>query len=187
MERYFKISKEAEYYKDLMDYSEKSKQQNDFINKFFKENNIVANEYTMGGDGRVNIPFSEDDKKEIHLSINPTEEDISNFSSMLCKPDGYGLCKFKKSSKIAKKFAQQCIDNQIIINLYKPRVGDYVFNSCLYRYSMEQFGCEDVIYLLLKYNYIEEKSVLSKGFTEIKASEYYDAKSKYEVGKEHKK
>ena len=172
MKKYFIINKEAEYYKDFVEYRKLETQQRKFINKFFNEYNIEANDYMISGNGFCNVPFDEYDKSEIKLYIIPTDNDEKNFSKMLCKPHDYGLCQFKKSSKISKDFAQRCIDEQIVINLHEPRIGDYI-KSLIFRCNTTRFMYDGVIYIKVESDYLTNETVIPVGFDEIKASEYH--------------
>ncbi|MCD3321677.1 hypothetical protein G8V07_14620 [Clostridium botulinum D/C] len=181
MERYFMVQEESKYMQALNKYMKLEEQQRKFVNRFFKENNIEAYKYDLSGTGFMNTPFNEDDKNEITLRIIPTENDINNFNNILCKADEHGLCQFKKSSKLSKDFAQQCIDNKIPINLHLPRVSDY-FESLSYGFygcSYEQFEYNNKLYLKVESRYLKENDT-PKGFIDIKASEFYIAKEKEE-------
>ena len=179
MERSFIASKESKYVQDLNEYVEQNKQQKEFVRKFFIEKGIEANCFIVGGNGFMGVPFQEGDKKEITIDIEATENDLIKFSKMLCKVGENGLNKFKKSSSIAKEFAQKCIDEQIIINLWSPRISDYFeslgCNGCNYSH----FPVGDDLYIKVSSKYLKETDVV-EGFTEIKLSEYYIAKEKFE-------
>src|SRR5574344_1436880 len=125
MEKSFIVSKESEYRKDFDKYIEMVNEQKKFINKFFDEKGIKGVQYKMWGNGSYDVPFNEEENSEIKLGIIPTEEDSATYSKSLTKPNEYHLCYFKKSSKMAKEFAKRCINEKIIINIYKPRVSDY--------------------------------------------------------------
>lgn len=174
MERAFIVTSESEYFKDYAKFLEKNEEQRAFINKFFNEKGIDGNTYIVGGNGMMNVPFSESDKSEIGLRVESTEINLSKFGKMLCKEDQNGLCAFKKSSKIAKEFADKCVDLRIPINLYSPRVGDYFasLRHGIYGCSSERFLLDDIIYLKIISEYITADET-PEGFTEIKLSEYH--------------
>lgn len=172
MERAFIVTKESKYFKSLEQYDLLRKQQIDFIDKFFKEKGIEATEYYMHGDGMVNCPFSEYEMDTIGLGINPTEKDVKKFGKILGKKDSYGLQHFRKNSKLAKEFKEKCINEQAIVNLYEPRVGEYFKDLFLNKHSTERFKMESQIYIKLESDNLT-KNETPEGFIEIKLSEYY--------------
>ena len=179
MERSFIATKESEYVKDFDKYSELNNQQKEFVNKFFTEKGIEANCYRIGGNGSVNKPFNDYDKNNIGFSIIPTDNDLIKFSKMLCKPDNNDLCAFKKSSTISKEFAQKCVDENIVINLHSPRISNYFISLGWHGLSRSQFPVGDDLYIKVSSEHLEADDVV-EGFTEIKLSEYYIAKEKFE-------
>lgn len=172
MEKAFIITKDSEYSKELDEYIDLSNQQKKFINKYFAENSIEATTYHMSGNGGVNSCFDDYEKHEISLSIEPTENDSIRFLGMLRKKNEYGLCKFKKNSSLLKDFAQRCIDEKVVINLWQPRISDY-FKSIRYRgCGMTRFVLNDIMYMKIDSDYLDDKEV-PDGFIEIKLSEFY--------------
>ena len=183
MERSFIVSKESTYREDFDKYVGMVEQQKKFINSFFNEKGITANEYKIHGNGSCNSPFKEYEKSDIRLSIVPTEEDLITYGKNLNKPNDYDLCYFKKNSKISKEFAQRCVDEQIVINIYRPRVSDYFkslggFRGC----SRQQFEYEGKLYLKVESDSLD-KDDTPKGFEEIKLSEYHLAEEEFEANK----
>ncbi|WP_206459349.1 hypothetical protein [Anaerovorax sp. IOR16] len=171
MERAFIINKESKYYKDLHTYYDLLNNQKDFICKFFNENNIESKMYRMGGNGRINEPFKECDKKEIYLSIIPTKQDLVNFESILNKKEDSNGCRsFKKNCNLAKKFAQECIENQIVINAFEPRVADYF--DCIYGCRYSRFEYNHKLYVKID-NELLNSIETPEGFQEIKLSEFH--------------
>lgn len=178
MERSFIATKESKYAQELNEYIKLTKQQREFVKEFFIEKGIEANCFIVRGNGFMNIPFNEYDKKDICLSIEATENDLTKFGKTLCKPSD-GLYTFKKSSSIAKEFANECIDKRVVINLWSPRVSDY-FKSLGHRgLSYSQFENEDVLYIKVDSEYLKEDDI-PEGFVEIKTSDFYIAKEEYE-------
>lgn len=172
MERCFIATKDSELFKDFDTYQEKAEVQRKFIKKFFIEKGIEGTCYHMSGTGIVGQPFDKDEKSNIGLSIEATEVNINKFNKMLCKPNQYKLCAFKKNSSMAKEFAQKCVDNKIIINLYEPDLRDY-FKSLGYKgYTYERFIHEGELYIRISSEYLKEDDI-PRGFKVIKASEYY--------------
>lgn len=181
MERSFIISKESKYYIDYEKHLAKAEEQREFVIKFFNEKSIEANKYIVGGDGFVNKPFSKYEKSNVTLSIDPTENDLNKFGKMLTKPNHKrcGLCSFKKNSTIAKEFAQKCVDEKIVINLWKPRIGDYFQSLGFYGCGWQRFSYNDTLYIKVQSDYLKSNDT-PDGFIEIKLSEYYKAKEEYD-------
>ena len=180
MERCFIVSKESKYYKDIIIHSEVEKTQHEFVKKFFIEKGIEGSTYVVRGNGCVNSPFKDYEKLEITFSIEPTEGNLTKFGKILCKPDRNDLCGFRKNSSIAKEFAQKCIDEQIPINLFAPRVNDYFesLGNGLYGCNSQRFAHNDIVYLKVDGEYLTAEDT-PVGFTEIKVSEFYKALEDY--------
>jgi hypothetical protein len=173
MEKSFIATSESKLTKDLNAYYEMAQSQREFINKFFSEHGIEANKYLVSGSGGVCCTFDDWNKSEITLSIDPTDSDIQKFGSTLSKPSQQtGLCKFRKTSKIGKIFAQRCVDEKIIINLWGPRIGDYFRSINMMGASWERLKKDDSYYIKIDSNYLKEGDI-PEGFIEIKLSEYH--------------
>lgn len=71
MEKYFIVSPESKLYKDYFDYIQNKKAVHEHIKRFFDKYDIKAQYYGCLGDW---------------LYIEPTEEDLKAFDSMLCQP-----------------------------------------------------------------------------------------------------
>ena len=95
---------------------------------------------------------------------------------MLRKSDDYGLCGFRKNSSLAKEFAQRCVDEQIPINLWSPKISDYFesLGNGIYGCSSLEFSYNDIVYLKVDGERLTTEDT-PVGFTEIKASEFYKA------------
>ena len=172
MEKAFRIESNAKYYIDLEKYIANADQQRKLVDNFCKSKGIESTRYRVGGDGFVNKPFEEHEKEDIGLDIIPTEKDKENFGKMLRKENNYGLCPFKKKSKINKDFQNYCIETQMIINLSEPYLRDYLKSLDCGRYSRSLFKHEDVWYLKVISDYLKDDDI-PEGFTEIKLSEFY--------------
>lgn len=179
MERSFIATKESKYVQDWDKYLELREQQNEVVKEFFTEKGIETNCYRVGGNGSVNKPFSNYNEKEIGLDIEPTENDLVKFGKMLCKPMSNGLCSFRKNSSISKEFAQKCVEEQIVINLYSPRMSDYFKSLGYHGLTRSQFPIGNDLYVKVTSEYLNEEDT-PEGFTEIKLSEYYLAEEKLE-------
>ncbi len=173
MERCFKVSKESELVKDYVTYNALLDIQRDFINKFFEVHAITSKKFLVSGDGSINVPFGEYNKSRIRLWIEPTEKDITSFGGIITKPNKYhGLCAFKSNSYIAKEFAQKCVDEHIVINLYRPDMRDYFKSLGLSGYRSNFFKHDEEFYLKIDSEALKSEDTPT-GFTEIKKSEYY--------------
>ena len=176
MERCFIVTKESELLQAIEKYRSMEEDQRIFVNQFMVEKGIKSNGFIISGNGWINKPFENYEKKDINLSIEPTKEDIENFENILKKPNkNHGLCSFKKNSSIAKEFSQRCVDEKIVINLWKPRVSDY-FGSLAYKgCSLRDFTHDDKFYLEIRSDHLSQDE-MPNGFIEIKQIEYYQAK-----------
>ncbi|APC41550.1 hypothetical protein [Clostridium estertheticum] len=179
MERSFMVTKESKYLQDLNKVIVFSEQQREFVKKFFIEEEIETSVYMMGGNGFMNCSFEEYNKKGIRLSIQPSENDLIKFCKMLCKPDENNLYAFKKSSKISKEFSQKCVNEKIVINLSGPRISDYFESLGCYGCSYSQFPNGENLYIKVESKHLKETDVV-EGFIEIKLSDFYIAKEKFE-------
>jgi len=186
VERAFIASKESEYCKDLYAYFELQKQQKKFINKYFEEKGIKAKAYLISGNGSVNSPFKDWQKDDIHISIEAEQSDISKFGKMLCKGNEYGLRRFKVKSEIGKDFAQRCIDEQVIINLYEPKLRDYFSSLGYMGYGLHRFIHNGKLYLKINSDLMSPFEI-PKDFTEIKLSEFHKAYEELEKNNKEEK
>lgn len=181
MEKAFIVSKESELYKDIEKYRKLESEQKKLINKFFEEHGIEANTYRITGDGLVNKPFQGYDS-DIALHIDPTKNDLNNYGKLLNKEGRYGLRTFRKNSKIAKEFTKRCIDEQIVINLWYPRVGDYFESISFYGCGFTIFEHENCVYLRVESNFLKEDDI-PEGFKEIRLWEFYKMQEEFERNK----
>jgi hypothetical protein len=179
MERSFIATKESRYYKNFIKYQEDAERQRVFVKEFFKKSGVETREFYIIGDGMVGIPFDDYDKKNITLAIMPTEKDINSFGKYLLKPDHIGLRAFRKNSKFAKVFAQKCIDEQIVINIYHLDLRDYFKSIDCASYNYSRIPCEEGFYIKIESKGLNE-SEIPEGFTEIKLSEFHKAKEEFE-------
>lgn len=185
MERCFIATKESKWLKDYNNYREKAKQQRKFADEFFKEKGIDGQHYLISGNGMMNRPFEEFGKKNIRLSIEPTENNLDKFEKILSKVGKYGLCEFRKNSSINKEFQQRCIDEKVVINLWEPDIRDYFKNLRWKGCSYQGFKYKGTWYMKLESEFLKEDDT-PEGFKEIKASEYYMVKEKMEEEKKGK-
>lgn len=180
MERCFIATKENDFIQAYERYKEMAEKQRKVVAEFMEINGIESNVFIVSGNGFVNCPFEEHNKSNIVLYIEPTEKDIKNFGKFLRKPNkNHGLCGFKKNSAISKEFAQKCIDEEVVINLWKPRGGDYFNTRSYFGCTWELFEIGNKTYLRVESDHLV-KDETPKGLTEIKKSEFYQALEEYE-------
>lgn len=172
MERAFMVGDSHTLFLKQRNYQMNIKKQKEFVGRFCGENGIESVQYHMGGNGSVNVSFGETHKKNITFGIIPTENDKQKFASQLRVPNEYGVSNFKKSSPIAKLFAELCIKEEIVVNIWSPRIGDY-FKSLGYAgYSSRCFEYNEKVYVSVSSKNLD-KDELPDGFEEIKMSELY--------------
>lgn len=177
MEKFYIVTNEK-YLTDKQNFDKLCEVQRDFINGFFEEHNIHGASYYMGGDGFVNCAFDERSKKSIRLYIEPSAENKHEFSKqLLSKLHRTGLIGFRKNSKLLQDFQQQCVEKHIPINLWRPRIGDYIDKLLMGGYRHQQFECDGKVYLMVESNKLSEDEQF-EGFVEIKGSEYHTALEK---------
>jgi hypothetical protein len=179
MEKSFMVSKESEFIKAYENYVQELDNQKDFINAFFKKHNIETTVYMIRGNGFVNQPFKEYSKSDISLYIEPTENDISKFGKTLSKPKNNGLRSFRSNSIISKEFQNECVKEEIVINLYHPTPREY-FSSLGYAgFNWSFFKSNDTYYMKITSERLENSDI-PNGFSEIKLSEFYKAREEFE-------
>ncbi|MGL4454070.1 MAG: hypothetical protein ACRCTZ_23210, partial [Sarcina sp.] len=120
--------------------------------------------------------FKESDKKDIRLEIDPTVEDELTFKGQLNKTrTREGRRSFRKSSKLLKKFQDECVKNKVVVNICDVDMRDYFKGMGLKGYSRSIVICEDCYYLKLSSDYLKADDT-PDGLEEIKMSEYYKIK-----------
>lgn len=153
------------------------KNQKEFIRRICQEYDIDGDKYILSGNGFVNSPFTECYKTDIRIRIEATENNLEKFNKELtAKKEIYPNCKlvgFRKNSKTMKDIQQKCIDEHIVINLCKPRVGDYIKELAYGGYRHQEFEYNDKYYVLVESDKLKDEPI--DGFEEIKGSEYYTA------------
>lgn len=187
MERFY-IVKNEKYLESIKRDQELSQKRNAFVKKFFEENGIDGSTYILHGNGRMNIPFQECDKKGICLEIEDTDNNNEQYGSQFKVSRHEGMQAFRKSSSLLKKFQDECIQNETVINLFETRTGDYFKGIEMGGYSHSLFMSDGELLLRVtteRYNR-QDFSPKFEGFNEIKASEFFTAKERYEVSKGEK-
>lgn len=179
MERSFLIKKESKYYKDYEEYISKSKTQRDLVTRFLEKNNIETRKFCVSGDGMCNSPFHEECMKDIRLLLIPTEEDVKLYQNQFTRIDDDGVCRLRATSKLSKIFQRYCIDNQIIINILKPDLRDYLKSMDWMGYITSMIPCDKGYYLKVLNDLLKEDDI-PEGFEVIKTSEFYKYREEYE-------
>lgn len=175
MQRSFKAPKGSKYYEDFMKYVQMRKEQKEKVFEFLRVNDIEAETYYLRGEGSYNVPFNDDEKGDISLYIVPKNDDVMKLS--LCKVLSDGLRKIRKTSKIGKAFANYCVENKIIINIWEPDIRDYfddfLFGNTRTRrfYDKE----DDVFYVNIEGDRFDNTFKSMNGLIEIKNSEFFKA------------
>lgn len=182
MEKFFIVTNE-QFLKEIDDFRENERIRKDFIKEFFEKHGIFGTVYYINGNGSINAPFEEYQKKNINLYIGKSDENTEKFGKQLKKPvrfdDGYYLYAFRKDSRILKEFQQACVDKGIVINSHWHREGDYFKELHMGGYSVTRFEIDGKFYLRIE----TQKNGITpeyEGFEEIKGSEYFLAAEKFE-------
>ena len=154
-----------------------NRSRNEFIKKFYTDNNIDGEEYYFGGNGACNRPFIESEKDNINLHINDTENNRKRYGKQFAKSRFKGMVKLRKKSKLLKLFQSACIEKDIVVNLFETRPGEYFDELSLGGYSTRLFTFDDRIYLRISTDSYQNRTITPKydGFEEIKASEFFTA------------
>lgn len=175
IEKYY-IVENPDFIKESRFLEKAKKDRYQMINDFFEEHGIDGDYYYFSGNGSVNKPFSENEKRGICLSISLTEQNKKNFGDQLKKnPCRNGLFDFKKSSPILKSFQDACIERQVIVNLWDSFIGDYFSELHFGGFSHRHFEINGKMYLEIDSNRYDSVTPEKEGFTEIKASTFFEA------------
>lgn len=178
MDKFFRITNDG-FKEEVKWYIETSQAQNNFIKKFFEENNIDGTQYYIRGTGMCNCEFQERNKENITLSIMPTENNTERFGKDFKQSLCDGLVSLRKTSKLLKKFQDECIQNKVVINLLRIRVGDYFKELHFGGFGTGGLHEYDGAYYLNIHTSKHDTITPEKdGFEEIKGSEYYSVVEK---------
>ena len=173
MEKFYIINN-TNFLNELRNYRKADRIRNAFIKEFYESHNIEGKSYYMRGDGRVNCAFSEFNKTDISLYIPDNGKNVEQLGKWLKVPRLDGLRELKKSSSLLKEFQEECIEKEIVINLWYPRIGDYFQEIQYGGYKSSNFEYEGITYLSIDAN-VDSLTPKEEGFTEIKGSEFYKA------------
>lgn len=172
VEKFYKISNES-LAKEVDFYINENKKRNTLIKEFFEKHGIEGNVYYITANGLCNKAYKEELKNNIKLCIglNNAEKFSEHLKKNSICPDTVEL---KKSSKILKDFQNECVKRNIIINLLRVNVGEYFKELGYGGYSTSGLHQKDgYYYLKISTTKFESITPNSKGFEEIKGSEYY--------------
>ena len=172
MERAFIVAENSKFFEQHKEYMKTANIQRELVKKFMTEKGIESNQYRVTGNGSVGVPFSERYKDDIRLGIIPTATDKERFGRHLTIPKRQEVCYFKANSFITKEFAQKCVDEQTVINLWEPRLGDHFKSVGWKGHSHRYFEHDGTYYASIDCDTIDPKET-PEGFTEIKLSELY--------------
>ena len=172
MERAFIVTEKSKFYEGYQEYRKTVQSQRELVNGFLTEKGIKSNRYIVTGNGFVGVPFKECHKDDICLGIVPDAEDKEKFKKFLSVPKREGICYFKAKTVITKEFAQKCVDEQVVINLWQPRLGDEFKSVGWKGHSHRYFEHEGTYYASIDCETID-KNETPEGFIEIKLSELY--------------
>jgi hypothetical protein len=170
MEKYFIVTEESSLYGDFMAYKENLRMVNELVKKFMEKHGIETSYYS---------PTTE------KLYIQPTENDIQKFDSVLAKPVEGGLRAFKKNSLIGKDWCNRLKEANLKV-LHKPFVPFYFRRALGGYYQTRLFEIDGTVYCSINANYTHLEA--TKGMVEMKASEFFriieDYESRNQGGKE---
>ena len=183
----YKISKDSDYAKEYARYERDEKRRLELCEKFAKEKGITGSKFAIAGDGSVNMPFNENQKRNIYFFIEDNELNRERFKGSLKKKSSLSraLRVFSRNSKVSKEFAKRCIDEGIVVNNHNPDAWAYLEDlkrlNSEYKYSLFESG--DFMYMKID---MERRIDITapEGFEEIPVSEFYFI---YENLKEGKK
>lgn len=104
----------------MVDYKKAKLERNLFVRDFFEQYKIKGKRYYICGKGDINVPFANDEKKNITLFIEDNKDNSINLEKHIKKTKKiFELLELKRSSNILKNFQDECVKKGIIINLYK--------------------------------------------------------------------
>ncbi len=183
MERAFIVTPGCEFHKAYEKYQSQHDEQMELVKTFMLDKGIESKNYQVTGQGSCGVPFTDRDKKNIRFGINPTPKDKEKFEGMLKTPSRIDICYFKANTQISKDFAQKCVDNQIVINLWRPQFRDYFKSLGLKGCSHRYFEHNGTYYASIDSDALNNQDTkeVPTGFTEIKLSELYRVIEEIEV------
>lgn len=172
----YRISKDSDYVKEYARYERDEERRLELCEKFAKEKGITGSKFAIAGDGSVNMPFNENQKKSIYFFIEDNEHNNERFKDSLKKKSSLSraLRVFSRNSKISKEFAKRCIDEGIVVNNHNPNAWAYLEDlkrlNSEYKYSLFESG--DFMYMKIDMGRSIDITA-PEGFEEIPVSEFY--------------
>lgn len=186
----YRISKDSDYAKEYARYERDEERRLELCEKFAKEKGITGSKFAIAGDGSVNMPFNENQKKSIYFFIEDNEYNNERFKDSLKKKSSLSraLRVFSRNSKISKEFAKRCIDEGIVVNNHNPNAWAYLEDlkrlNSEYKYSLFESG--DFMYMKIDMGRSIDITA-PEGFEEIPVSEFYFIYENLKEGKENDK
>lgn len=154
IEKFYIAEEGSRLREDYLRYSENTLEVCDMVNIFCEQNDIEAFIYHANSSG---------------LSIEATDKDLKRFGNQLCNPDKFGLSRFKKNSKMHKKWVKLLEENNVEV-LNKPYVPFYFHTS----YTKAEYSIfshiDGEVYVSIRANGDFEPN---DELREIKGSEYH--------------
>lgn len=175
MEKFYIVTNEK-FLKEIDEWKINDEIRNSFIKDFFYRNDICGMKYCLCGTGGVNSPFTEKEKKNIHLYIEDCKENNNKFERQLLKGAHFGddfLRRFRNGCALIKKFQDECVEKHIVINLRFHSEGDYFKELHLGGYTVTRFQFDGNYYLKIETNKYDSITSEFDGFSEINGSEFY--------------
>lgn len=160
----FKVVKGSKFYNDYFNAKEERQKFHDLAREFFNRNGFLEKGSYI-------------QSERLHIEL--TDEEQEKYSSQLMKYyDNYGMCVFKKKSKIQKKWEEEVYNKVDHSKIEKIKFWWLVYISvgsyALWDYEREIYG-------YLKNNN-KDSIKLSDDMEEIKMSEYYRVIEESEKG-----
>lgn len=142
------------------------------VREFFKEKEIESPSYNYGKNGICGTHATQGDEDNIQLGLVPTENDLKNFGTQICKQEkSYAIRYLKKTSVLRKEFAQRAIENSLC-KLEKPSAGGWAgFYSYIPPCRTRLFEYKGVLYGSIEAT--EVGNSLIEGIIEISGVNFY--------------
>ena len=151
----FKVVKGSKFYNDYFNEKEERQKFHDLAIEFFKNNGFS-----------LNGKYIQCERLRLELT---DEEQVKYYSQLMKYRDDYGMCVFKKKSKIQNKWEEEVFNK---IDYSKIEKIKFWWLGYIYVGSYSLWDYEGEIYGYLKNNN-KDSIKLSDDMEEIKMSEYY--------------
>lgn len=159
MERAFKITPQASFYKRYFEWHENSKRVNEIVKELMQDYKIDTTFYGISC--------------ESFYIFEPSDWDLDRFGDQLCKSaagDTNNGRRFKKNSEINKDLRKRLSDNQLAVISEPSLAWEVSFSG---RIRTRKARIKDDLYCILEALDATEKLSVPDGFEEIKMSEFY--------------